>query len=222
MLLPYLRGLYKGRKMTFYDVTVPISNAMITWPSDPAVSITGTSLISRGDFCNLSELKIGSHCGTHIDAPSHFLENGRTIDQLALENLIGEATVFEFKNKENIDVSDIKQLQFDNVKRVLFKTVNSSYWKFSTFKKDFVYLTKDAAQYLVDKGIRLVGVDYLSVEKFESQLAETHHTLLRNDVIILEGLDLSNVERGRYELIALPLKIKDGDGSPARVVLKST
>ncbi|MBZ0192428.1 MAG: cyclase family protein [Candidatus Kuenenia stuttgartiensis] len=208
--------------MTFYDVTVPISNAMITWPSDPAVSITGTSLISRGDFCNLSELKIGSHCGTHIDAPSHFLENGRTIDQLALENLIGEATVFEFKHKENIDVSDIKQLRFDNVKRVLFKTVNSSYWKFSTFKKDFVYLTKDAAQYLVDKGIRLVGVDYLSVEKFESQLAETHHTLLRNDVIILEGLDLSNVERGRYELIALPLKIKDGDGSPARVVLKST
>ncbi|GJQ48354.1 MAG: hypothetical protein HKUEN01_07400 [Candidatus Kuenenia stuttgartiensis] len=85
--------------MTFYDVTVPISNAMITWPSDPAVSITGTSLISRGDFCNLSELKIGSHCGTHIDAPSHFLENGRTIDQLALENLIGEATVFEFKHK---------------------------------------------------------------------------------------------------------------------------
>ena len=208
--------------MTFYDVTLPISNAMITWPSDPAVSITGTSLISQGGFCNLSELKIGSHCGTHIDAPSHFLENGRTIDQLALENLIGEATVFEFKNKENIDVSDIKQLRFDNVKRVLFKTVNSSYWKLSAFKKDFVYLTKDAAQYLVDKGIRLVGVDYLSVEKFESQLAETHHILLRNDVIILEGLDLSTVEPGRYELIALPLKIKDGDGSPARVVLKST
>ncbi|OHB68880.1 MAG: hypothetical protein A2W17_01825, partial [Planctomycetes bacterium RBG_16_41_13] len=192
--------------MTFYDVTLPISNAMITWPSDPAVSITGTSLISQGDFCNLSELKIGSHCGTHIDAPSHFLENGRTIDQLALENLIGEATVFEFKNKENIDVSDIKQLRFDNVKRVLFKTVNSSYWKLSAFKKDFVYLTKDAAQYLVDKGIRLVGVDYLSVEKFESQQAETHHILLRNDVIILEGLDLSTVEPGRYELIALPLK----------------
>ncbi len=208
--------------MTFYDVTLPISNAMITWPSDPAVSITGTSLISQGDFCNLSELKIGSHCGTHIDAPSHFLENGRTIDQLVLENLIGEATVFEFKNKENIDVSDIKQLRFDNVKRVLFKTVNSSYWKLSAFKKDFVYLTKDAAQYLVDKGIRLVGVDYLSVEKFESQQAETHHILLRNDVIILEGLDLSTVEPGRYELIALPLKIKDGDGSPTRVILKST
>ncbi|WP_347274101.1 cyclase family protein [Candidatus Kuenenia sp.] len=208
--------------MTFYDVTLPISNAMITWPSDPAVSITGTSLISRGDFCNLSELKIGSHCGTHIDAPSHFLENGRTIDQLALENLIGEATVFEFKNKENIGLSDIKQLRFDNVKRVLFKTVNSSYWKLSVFKKDFVYLTKDAAQYLVDKGIRLVGVDYLSVEKFESQQAETHHILLRNGVIILEGLDLSTVEPGRYELMALPLKIKDGDGSPARVVLKNT
>ncbi|MCF6150767.1 MAG: cyclase family protein [Candidatus Kuenenia stuttgartiensis] len=208
--------------MTFHDVTLPISNSMITWPSDPAVSITGTSLISRGDFCNLSELQIGSHCGTHIDAPSHFLENGRTIDQLAIENLIGEATVFEFKNKENIDVSDITQLRFDNVKRVLFKTVNSSYWKLSAFKKDFVYLTKDAAQYLVDKRIRLVGVDYLSVEKFGSQQAETHHILLRNDVIILEGLDLSTVEPGRYELIALPLKIKDGDGSPARVILKST
>ncbi|MBM4055567.1 MAG: cyclase family protein [Planctomycetes bacterium] len=207
--------------MAFYDVTLPISDSMITWPSDPAVSVKKTSMISRGDSCNVSELKIGSHCGTHIDAPYHFLENGRTIDQIILENLIGDAMIFEFDNQEKIDVSDVKRLRLDNVKRVIFKTINSSYWKLSAFKKDFVYITKEAAQYLVDRGIQLVGVDYLSIEKFNSQKAETHGVFLQNNVVVLEGLDLSLVAAGNYELIALPLKIKSGDGSPARVILRS-
>ncbi|MCF6150535.1 MAG: cyclase family protein [Candidatus Kuenenia sp.] len=207
--------------MTFYDITLPILNSMITWPSDPAVSIKRTSLITRGDSCNVSELKIGSHCGTHIDAPHHFEENGNTIDQISLEDLIGNVTVFECKNKEKIDLSDVKLLRLDNVRRVIFKTVNSTYWELPTFKKDFVYVTKDAAQYLVDKGIKLVGIDYLSIEKFDNKKAETHHIFLQNNVIIIEGLNLSDVSAGKYELIALPLKIKDGDGSPARVVLRS-
>jgi len=164
---------------------------------------------------------MGSHCGTHIDAPSHFEENGKTIDRISPEDLIGDVMVCEITDNEKIGLNDLKLLRLENIKRVIFKTVNSTYWKLHTFKRDFVYLTKDAAQYLVDNGIKLVGIDYLSIEKFESRQAETHHILLQNNVIIIEGLDLSGIKAGNYELIALPLKIKDGDGSPARVILKS-
>lgn len=207
--------------MSFYDVTLTISNTLITWPTDPSVAIRKTSLISQGDSSNVSELKFGSHCGTHIDAPYHFEENGIKIDQIPLDYLIGNATVFDIKNKEKIDLDEVKLLQLKGVKRVIFKTINSTYWKLSEFKKDFIYITKEAAQYLVDNEVKLIGIDYLSVEKFESTYADTHRILLRKDVVIIEGLDLSNIKAGNYELIALPLKIKDGDGSPARVILKS-
>lgn len=207
--------------MNFYDVTLTISDTLVTWPTDPAVSIRKTGLISQGNSCNVSEITLGSHCGTHIDAPYHFEENGIKIDQIPLEYLVGNVTVFDINNKEKIDLEDLKLLQLRNCKRVIFKTVNSTYWKLSEFKKDFVYITKEAARYLTDSDIRLVGIDYLSVEKFQSKYADTHHILLRKGIIIVEGLDLSNVKAGDYELIALPLKIKDGDGSPARVVLKS-
>ncbi|OHB39874.1 MAG: hypothetical protein A2Y09_09785 [Planctomycetes bacterium GWA2_39_15] len=208
--------------MNFYDITLTISNTLITWPTDPTVSIQKTRLISKGNSCNVSELKFGSHCGTHIDAPYHFEEDGIKIDQIPLDCLIGSATVFDIKNKEKIDLEDIKTLQFKNKKRVIFKTINSTYWKLSEFKKDFVYITKEAAEYLVDCNVKVVGIDYLSVEKFGSKCADTHHTLLRNGIVVIEGLDLSNVKAGNYELIALPLKIKDGDGSPARVILRKT
>ena len=207
--------------MNFYDVTLAISNTLITWPTDPTVSIRKTRLISQGNSCNVSELKLGSHCGTHIDAPYHFEENSITIDQIPLDSLIGNATVFDIKTKEKIDLEDVKSLQLKNVKRVIFKTINSTYWKLPEFKKDFVYITKEAAQYLVDSDVRLVGIDYLSVEKFGNKYADTHHIFLRKGIVIIEGLDLSNVKAGDYELIALPLKIKDCDGSPARVILKS-
>lgn len=207
--------------MNFYDVTLTISNTLVTWPTDPAVSIRKTSLISQGNSCNVSELKFSSHCGTHIDAPYHFEENGIKIDQIPLDYLIGNATVFDIKNKEKIDLDEVKLLQLKGVERVIFKTINSTYWKFSKFKEDFVYITKEAAQYLVDNDIKLIGIDYLSVEKFENTYADTHHTLLRKGVVIIEGLDLSNIRAGNYELIALPLKIKECDGSPARVILRS-
>lgn len=202
-------------------MTLTISDEIITWPSDPKVSIRKTRLISQGNSCNVSELKFGSHCGTHIDAPYHFEENGVKIDRIPLEHLIGIATVFDIKNKEKIDLEDIKTLQLKSRERVIFKTINSTYWRLAEFKKDFVYVTKEAAQYLVDCGVKVVGIDYLSIEKFGNKPADTHHTFLRNDVTLIEGLDLSNVKAGDYELIALPLKIKDGDGSPARVVLRS-
>ncbi len=205
----------------FYDVTLTISETLVTWPTDPTVSIQKTRLISQGDSCNVSELKFGSHCGTHIDAPYHFEQNGIKIDQIPLDYLIGKVTVFAIKNKEKIDLDDVKSLKLKDKKRLIFKTINSTYWKLSEFKRDFVYVTKEAAQYLVDSDVKLVGIDYLSIEKFGNKCADTHHIFLRNRVVIIEGLDLTNIETGDYELIALPLKIKDGDGSPARVILKS-
>ncbi len=207
--------------MVFYDVTLTISETLITWPTDPTISIQKTRLISQGDSCNVSELKLGSHSGTHIDAPYHFEQNGIKVDQITLDYLIGKVTVFSIKNKEKIDLDDIKPLKLKDIKRIIFKTINSTYWKLSEFKRDFVYITKEAAQYLVDNDIKLVGIDYLSVEKFGNKCADTHHTFLRNGVVIIEGLDLNNIEAGDYELIALPLKISNGDGSPARVILKS-
>ena len=206
--------------MKLYDITLTISESIITWPRDPKVSIQKTRLISKGNSCNVSELKFGSHCGTHIDAPYHFEENGIKIDQIPLDYLIGDVTVFNIKNKEKIDLEDIKSLKLNNINRVVFKTINSTYWKLSEFKSDFVYLTKEAAQYLVDSSIKLVGIDYLSIEKYGNKGADTHHTLLKNGIVVIEGLDLSEVEAGNYELIALPLKIKDCDGSPARVILR--
>jgi arylformamidase len=207
--------------MKLYDITLTISESIITWPRDPKVSIQKTRLISKGNSCNVSELKFGSHCGTHIDAPYHFEENGIKIDQIPPDYLIGDVTVFNIKNKEKIDLEDIKSLKLKDINRVIFKTINSTYWKLPEFKSDFVYLTKEAAQYLVDSSIKLVGIDYLSIEKYGNKGADTHHTLLKKGIVVIEGLDLSEVEAGNYELIALPLKIKDCDGSPARVILRS-
>ena len=205
---------------SFYDVTLTISDTLIAWPTDPVVSIRKTSVISRGDAWNLSELKFGSHCGTHIDAPYHVDENGITVDQIPLDALIGKVTVFDIKNKEKIDVEDLNPLEIENCERVIFKTINSTYWNRTQFTKNFVYITKEAATCLAENNVKLIGIDSLSIDQFDNMPADAHHILLKKGVIIIEGLDLNKVKPGDYELIALPLKIKDGDGSPARVVLK--
>lgn len=207
--------------MDFYDISVPISNTIITWPGDPPVSIRQTSSIAKGHSCNVSELKFSSHCGTHIDAPYHFEENGMKVDKIPLDSLIGKASVFHIEHPERIELQELKSLKLELAERVLFKTINSTFWKLSEFREDFVYLTKEAAQYLVECNIKLVGIDYLSLEQYESKDAETHHILLQNGIVIVEGLNLNNIKAGCYELIALPLRIQDCDGSPARVVLKS-
>lgn len=207
---------------SFYDITQTISDTIITWPTDPAVSIRKTKKISRGDAWNLSELTFSSHCGTHIDAPYHFDENGITVDQIPLDSLIGDVTVFEIKHSKKIDVEEVKSLKIENCKRVIFKTKNSDYGEYTEFRKDFIYITQETAAYLTVHNVKLVGIDSLSVDKFDNMHADVHHTLLKKGIIIIEGLDLREVKPGDYELIALPLKIKGVDGSPARVVLKKT
>lgn len=208
--------------MKIYDVTVPLSKELVIYPGDPPVRIERKSVINKNDSkYNVSRLSFGSHTGTHIDPPFHFIEDGITVDNLPLEMLIGRARVVEV-TAPRIDEAVLEEFDFTADVRVLFKTRNSYLWSKKTFVEDFVYITPGAARSLVNEGIKVVGMDYLSVERFGAEEPETHLTLLRAGTLIIEGLDLREVEPGDYELICLPLKVKDGDGAPARVVLRQS
>jgi len=206
--------------MKIYDVTVPFSKDMVVYPGDPSIRIERKSTINEKESkYNLSRLSFGSHTGTHVDAPFHFIEDGITVDKLPLELLIGRVRVVEVTSPR-IDEVALEEFDFAADARVFFKTRNSYLWSQKSFVKDYVYITPGAARILVNEGIKVVGIDYLSVEKFDSKEPETHLTFLRAGTVIIEGLDLREVEPGDYEMICLPLKFKDGDGAPARVVLR--
>jgi arylformamidase len=209
--------------MRIYDVTVSISNETPVYPGDPKIEIVRTAKLESGDIANVSHLSFSSHTGTHVDPPSHFVRGGRALDELSLDVLIGRARVIDVGEVSVIDSKVVESASLDGVTRVLFKTRNSRFWgdeDVKEFVKNFVYLYESAARALVEQGIKLVGIDYLSVEKFNFDTPSAHIELLGADVIIVEGLDLSSVTPGDYELICLPLKIRDGDGAPARVVLR--
>ncbi len=212
--------------MRIYDVSVPLSAATPTYPGDPGIEITSYLALDRGDSANVSQIKFGLHSGTHVDAPSHFIRGGATVDSLALDSLLGLAEVIEAPAE--LDVIDRRYVEANcanGSSRILFKTRNSAFWNDTErgFRDDFVYIEPDAARWLVQTGVKLVGIDYLSVERFNSDDFETHLAFLSQGVIILEGLDLSAVSAGTYELICLPLKVAEGtgDGAPARVVLRT-
>ncbi|HEY6189653.1 MAG TPA: cyclase family protein [Pyrinomonadaceae bacterium] len=212
--------------MRIYDVSVPISQSTPTYPGDPGVEIEQWAAIKRGDAANVSMLHLGAHTGTHVDAPAHFIEGAQTIRSMPLDVLMGEARVLLIADDVRaIDARHIASLNLNGAKRVLFKTRNSAFWANTAegFRMDFTYITPDAARALVEEGVRLVGIDYLSVEQFKSETFETHNVLLSNNIVIVEGLDLREVAAGDYELICLPLKITggDGDGAPARAVLRA-
>lgn len=212
--------------MRIIDVSVPISSATTTYPGDPSVEIMQWSAIADGAVANVTLLNFGAHTATHVDAPSHFIEGAGRVDNLPLDALIGPALVLSIPDEvDAIEASHLSEYDLTNVKRVLFKTRNSRFWSdmSSGFRKDFTYLAPDAARLLVAPGIRLVGIDYLSVEKFQSERHLTHEILLSSGVVILEGLDLREAEAGSYELICLPLKIAGGtgDGAPARAILRT-
>jgi arylformamidase len=202
-----------------YDISLSISPHVPAWPGDRFV-LHKVEEIAKGDICNKSLLEIGSHIATHIDAPYHFERDGMTIDQIPLGALVGPARVVSFPEAETIGRKEMESISLSGVERVLFKTRNSSLWEETGFHEDYVYLTPEACRVLADAGIRLVGVDYLSIEKYGVEDFEGHHILLSKNIPILEGLDLSEVKPGDYELVALPLKIVGGDGSPARAILR--
>ncbi len=209
--------------MPIYDITVPIRSGMPVYEGDPGVEITPWSALAKGNSSNVSVLNFGAHTGTHVDAPAHFIEGARKIDALALESLIGPARVFHVpEDVLAIDQEFLAACDLSEVTRVLFRTRNSQFWN-EGFRKDFTHLSPEAAEKLVDLGVKLVGIDYLSIEKFHSGHHRTHLALLSKEVIIVEGLNLSEIDAGDYELICLPLRIAEGagDGSPARAILRT-
>jgi arylformamidase len=212
--------------MRIYDVSVPISAATPVYPGDPGVEIKQWAALAGGDEANVTLLNFGAHTATHVDAPSHFIEGAPKVDAMPLDALIGPARVLVIpEDVRAITAAHLADQNLQGAARVLFKTRNSAFWSETGegFRRDFTYVEPDAAHVLVQSGVRLVGIDYLSVEKFQAEKCETHETLLKSGVVILEGLDLREVEGGDYELICLPLKIAGGtgDGAPARAVLRT-
>ncbi|MFH1742948.1 MAG: cyclase family protein [bacterium] len=202
------------------DITLTLSDKTPVWPGDKRFKRTVLRTMTSGDDCTLSCLEMSSHNGTHIDAPLHFVDGGATVDRLDPEIFVGPVRVIEHDTEKHIEPSDLDRMALDGVERVIFKTRNSRLWNDSAFHEDYIGITAPAARVLVDLGLRLVGSDHLSVGPFGDEQEETHRILLGNGVVILEGLDLRNVEPGDYELIALPLKIAGGEGSPTRAVLR--
>lgn len=210
--------------MKIYDITLPISESLATWPGDPAVSIELASSLAKGDEANVTRLSLGAHTGTHIDAPSHFEPDGIGVDALPLDLLVGPCRVLDLTGEAGpIGRRTLARCDLQGVSRALFKTANSEIWNRDAgrFCETFVGLSKEGAAFLIERGIRLAGIDYLSIEPFQSRGHPTHHLLLRNGVVILEGVNLSGVPAGDYELIALPMKVEGADGAPARAVLRT-
>ncbi len=208
--------------MKIYDLSLTITPDLPVWPGDPAVQLERISKIEDGQAANVSRLETGVHVGTHVDAPYHFLANGKTIETLPLDALIGPAWVVEIP--ADVTIIDAQVLSYalpaGPIERILFKTTNSALWQRNerAFQTEFVAVQEDAAQELVKRGVRLVGIDYLSISPFHHSIP-THVALLTASVVILEGLNLADVPAGQYELYCLPLKLGGSDGAPARAVL---
>jgi arylformamidase len=203
------------------DVTIPLRTGMARWPGDPGVRIERRLNIDRGDADNLSAISMSAHTGTHMDAPLHFLKSGKAMDEMPLSAVMGPARVIEIADPESIKPGELLRHKIRRGERILFKTLNSSRVRAAdAFFKDYVHISKEAASLLATRRIRTVGIDYLSVGGYKRGGVQTHVTLLKAGIWIIEGLDLFEVKPGNYDLVALPLKIAGGDGAPARVLLK--
>lgn len=206
--------------MKLFDATLPIQEGMLTFPGDPPFQIKPFFQRQKGDPFDLALMSFGTHLGTHVDPPAHYLDGGATVDEIPLGSLIGPAVVLDMRGRSQIDRQALEQAPLGDHVRVLFKTDNSSRLLEPSFFPDFVHLTADGARYLVQKKVRLVGNDYLSIERYQNPGAPVHHILLEAGVLIVEGVHLLDVPPGPYEIFCLPMKIKGADGAPARVLLR--
>ena len=203
------------------DISLPLRNAMVHWPGDPPVRIRRVQDMDKGDSHTLSEISMGSHTGTHMDAPLHFIKSGTSIDRMPLGTAMGRARVIEIQDSESIKPQELSGHRIRRSERILFKTQNSSrVWQTNQFIEDFVFISNEAAHFLVQRGVSVIGIDYLSVGGFKRSGGEVHRTLLQAGIWIIEGLDLSSVSPERYDLICLPLKLDQADGAPARAILR--
>lgn len=208
--------------MTYYDVTVPLQADIPVWTGDEQPKIERVTSLNRGDLTNTSRIQCSLHTGTHVDAPRHLFEEGESVEELPLNILIGPATVLELTGVDIIDAAVLQRLSLSRLSRILFKTRNSGWWRSPRhrFHTDFVSLTVDAAEFLVEQQVQLIGIDYLSIDLYNNEDLTAHKTLLGNKIVVIEGLDLHEVPPGNYELFCLPLKVVGADGAPARVILR--
>ena len=203
------------------DVTVPIKHQMVHWPGDPGVELTQTKHVERGDPATVSKLSLGVHTGTHVDAPVHFIPRAPGIDELDLNRVIGVARVIEIEDRESVKPEELYRHDLQPGERILLKTCNSDErWNSDQFVPGHVYLSLEAARYVAELNLRTVGIDYLSIGG-GGEGAAIHRALLERSICIIEGLRLSGIKPGEYDLLCLPLRIQGGDGAPARVLLRS-
>lgn len=205
------------------DVSATLKTGMVHWPGDPPARITHALDIERGDPCTVSLLEMGAHTGTHMDAPAHFVRGGMGIDDMPLDAAVGAARVIAIRDRTSIKPEELLRHGIRHGERILLKTRNSDRcWDTDRFFEDFVYLSATAAQYLAERQVSLVGVDYLSVGGFRADGVETHQALLQAGIWIIEGLNLKRVPPGTVQLLCLPLKVLGGDGAPARALVRPT
>ncbi len=207
--------------MTIHDISLTITPALPVWTGDPPVRLSQPSHLERGDICTITRLDISAHTGTHLDAPAHFIRGGSTVETLDLDLLIGPALVVDARGHGHLTAAAFDALAIpDGVQRLLLRTDNSLHWQRgeTAFAEDFIAIDPSGAAWLVARGVRLVGIDYLSVGSFDNGVP-THEILLGAGVIAVEGLDLSAIEPGPYQLICLPIKLGGADGAPCRAVL---
>lgn len=206
---------------TWIDVSVPVRSGMVHWPDNPPIELVRIMDMAKGDPANVSRLSLGVHTGTHVDAPVHFVADGAGVDAIPLDQLLGEARVVEVGDGPSIGASQLSAVDPRPGERLLLKTRNSARgWKTDRFLADFVHLSLDGAALLAERQVRTVGIDYLSIAGMDEGVP-THVALLEKGICIIEGLDLSSVEPGSYELICLPLRLSGADGAPARVLLRA-
>ena len=209
------------RSQTWIDVSVPLRTNMVRWPGDPPVRIERVLDFELGHGVAVSRLDMGTHTGTHIDAPAHFVPNGASLDAMPFAATVGRARVVAIRDSRMITPEELAKHHVRRGERVLFRTSNSSRcWHTDDFVEDFVHVTPAAARFLVERGVRTVGVDYLSAGGWGSGGEETHRVLLEAGIWIIEGLNLARVRPGSYDLICLPLRVHGGEGAPARALVR--
>ena len=208
------------RMPNIYDVTVPLAPGLLVYPGDPPFEIEPIQRLGAAPY-NLSRMSLVTHTGTHVDAPAHFVPGGATVDALPPEILIGKARVIEILSRERVERADLESQDLRDDLRILLKTRMSGQMLKSAFQEDHLYISRDAATYVAQAGLKLVGFDYLSIDRHGAADFPAHHALLEAGVVIVEGLDLSEVEPGEYDMTCLPLRVEGGDGAPARVFLRS-
>jgi len=206
-------------KAKWIDISIGLKSNTVCWPGNPKVMVKSISSIAEGKIYNASVLSLCVHSGTHMDAPRHLIKNGPSIDRLPIEAVVGPARVINITDRVSIKPQELKKHRLQKGERILFKTVSSGLWKKPGFIEHYVYITSEAAKYIVSAGVITMGVDYLSVGSFKDGVA-THKILLQNGIWIIEGLNLLNIKPGDYDLICLPIKIMNSDGAMARAVIR--